>query len=254
MAMAREGGRHLPWDACSNIRDVGGYPVTAGGTTCWGAVLRADNLCRLTPTGQADLVAYGVRTIIDLRTSDELTAAPHPFASLSAHADAPTYLHMPLYGDDNELSEAEIDLVDSMPSMYRLILERSQRRVGAVVRAVAEARDGGVLVHCWLGKDRTGIVIALLLALARVDDETIVHDYALSDVHLQLAYERIMASIPADTAERQRVAMQLTSHPETMAGTLEFLSAAYGGAEGYLRDAGVEADHVMEIRRRLSVE
>ena len=250
MPTARQGERHLPWDACSNIRDVGGYRLAGGATTRWGAVVRADNLCRLTPRGQAALVSYGVRTIIDLRTSAELADAPHPFAGVAELQDAPTYLHLPLYGDD-ELSEAEIDLIGSMPDLYRLILTRAQHRVGAVVRAVAEARDGGVLVHCWLGKDRTGVVVALLLALAGADEETIIQDYALSDTHLSVAYERIMASIPADSPERLRVAAQLTSHPQTMRDTLAFLSTTYGGAEGYLRDAGVEPAHITAIADRL---
>jgi protein-tyrosine phosphatase len=230
---------------------VGGYRLAGGATTRWGAVVRADNLCRLTSTGQADLVAYGVRTIIDLRTRAELAAAPHPFSGALELAEAPTYLHLPLYDDGHDLSEAEIDLIDSMSSMYCLILKRCQRQIGAVVRAVAEAREGGVLVHCWLGKDRTGVIIALLLALAGADDDTIVQDYALSDSHLSLAYERILASIPADTPERQRVIGQLTSHPETMRVTLEYLSSDYGGAEGYLREAGVEPAHIAAVAERL---
>ena len=62
-----QGGRQLVWDACFNVRDIGGYRLRSGGCTRWGRFVRADNLCRLTLTGRAALVNYGVRTVIDLR-------------------------------------------------------------------------------------------------------------------------------------------------------------------------------------------
>src|SRR5207248_11734510 len=73
--------RHLPWDACFNIRDLGGYAAAAGRRTRWRALLRGDNLGWLKPSGRAALIDYGVRTIIDLRHPSEVARAPHPFAA-----------------------------------------------------------------------------------------------------------------------------------------------------------------------------
>jgi protein-tyrosine phosphatase len=73
--------RRLSWDACFNVRDLGGHPIVDGGQTRWRAVVRADTLCRLSETGRAALVDYGVRTVIDLRSARELEAVPHPFAN-----------------------------------------------------------------------------------------------------------------------------------------------------------------------------
>src|SRR5919204_5835932 len=72
--------RHLDWPDCLNVRDLGGLPIADGGVIRWGALVRADDLCRLTPVGQRRLAEAGVRTVIDLRGPSEAAAA-HPFAA-----------------------------------------------------------------------------------------------------------------------------------------------------------------------------
>src|SRR5215212_4777488 len=93
---ADHSARRLYWDACYNVRDLGGYATVDGGHTRWDAFVRADNLSRLTPAGQSALIAYGVRTVIDLRRADELTIDLNPFAPPSGHTCAVTYLNLPL--------------------------------------------------------------------------------------------------------------------------------------------------------------
>src|SRR4051812_19798739 len=88
--------RRLHWDACYNVRDLGGYPTAHGGSTRWGAFVRADNLSRLTPAGQSALIGYGVGTIIDLRRAYELTIDLNPFATPSEATRGVTYLNLPL--------------------------------------------------------------------------------------------------------------------------------------------------------------
>src|SRR5437868_13316841 len=87
--------RYLAWDACYNVRDVGGYPTGDGGRTPWGALVRADNLYRLTEEGQAALRDYGVRTIVDLRLAHELERHPSPFAANGE--GGPRYLNLPIH-------------------------------------------------------------------------------------------------------------------------------------------------------------
>src|SRR5215217_5485841 len=88
--------RLLRWEACYNARDLGGYATADGGQTRWGAFVRADNLSRLTPSGRAALLNYGVRTVIDLRRAAELQINPNPFAEPAAKAPLPMYLNLPL--------------------------------------------------------------------------------------------------------------------------------------------------------------
>ena len=245
-----EAARRLIWDACHNVRDVGGYVTSGGGITRWRALLRADDLCRLTPAGQAELAAYGVRTVIDLRSPSELAAAPHPYADPTGDRDSPAYHPLALFDEDDAAAWSLLEATQNNGEFYCGVLDLFQHRVGAVVRAVAEAPQGGVLVHCFAGKDRTGIVTALLLALADVPRETIAADYALSDSYLQPLYEELMAGVE-DPAERERRAQEYTSLPEAILAILDHLDARYGGVEAYVREAGVSDDQVDRIRRRL---
>src|SRR5689334_3490299 len=95
---AREGSRTaaerlLSWPACLNVRDLGGFPVSGGGVTRQGAFVRMDNPCRLTVEGIHELIDYGVRTLVDLRASYELTIDPSPFAHPARHSDTVRYVH-----------------------------------------------------------------------------------------------------------------------------------------------------------------
>src|SRR5438309_1708403 len=96
MAVTGHSARHLAWPHCLNVRELGGYPIAGGGQVRWRALLRGDNLCRLTPEGCSALVDYGVRTIIDLRSPWELELAPHPFRQSEQSSRWPTYLNLPL--------------------------------------------------------------------------------------------------------------------------------------------------------------
>lgn len=254
--------RHLRWDACYNIRDVGGYPTIDGRQTRWRALVRADNLCRLTPHGQAALVAYGVRTIVDLRSTDELALAPHPFAHLAAPAGPLTYLHLPLLAEGDSVGAAAISDAATLQDMYGVaaatleglyiaILERYGANVAAIVRAVARAPEGAVLVHCHAGKDRTGLVVALLLAVAGVPPPTIAADYAASETYLQPLYHALISQATQTTRAIEKLAQQFTTSPETMRALLSFLDSRHGGVQGYLRAVGVTDQEKEELRCRL---
>jgi protein-tyrosine phosphatase len=243
--------RHLPWDACYNIRDVGGYVTADGGQIRWGALVRADNLCRLSPAGCAALIDHGVRTIIDLRSPSELERAPHPFALVRSEPNTPAYLHLALFDEDDQDGIARINAVGSTKEMYTLMIEQYPARIATIIQAVARASEGGVLVHCFAGKDRTGIIVALLLAIAGADKETIAADYAESDNYLQPLYTEILDSLAHDPPRQRQLAVQLASPPEAMQATLAYLDATYGGPEGYLQAIGVDQQDLQLLRQRL---
>src|SRR6266536_3336110 len=101
--------RRLRCEPCLNIRDVGGYATTDGASIRWRALLRGDNLCRLTPAGCASLLAAGVRTVVDLRHAHEVEAAVHPFGPLGPHASAVRYWHLPLRDPDDAALQAAVE-------------------------------------------------------------------------------------------------------------------------------------------------
>src|SRR3954451_3676825 len=144
--------RRLAWDGCLNVRDVGGYATTDGKATRWRAVLRADNLCQLTPAGCADLRAYGVQTIIDLRSPTELARTPHPFAPQATADASPAYLNLPMLDEQDLEGNAALDAAPTMFELYRAILERYPAQLLTVLAAVADAPPRSVLLHCHAGK------------------------------------------------------------------------------------------------------
>ncbi len=244
--------RRLEWDACYNVRDLGGYAAGDGRRTRWRAVLRGDNLCRLTPAGRAALLDAGVRTIVDLRSPSEVATFPHPFGDSSAR-DLPlpiTYLNLPLLDEADDVGAVALRVAETVREQYVLMLDRYAVRMAAVLEAIASAPQDAVLAHCHAGKDRTGLVAALLLELAGVPRPTIAEDYALSDSYLQPLYAQLLTAAHDDAA-RERLRRLLVSSRETMLSVLSYLDDRYGGPRAYLQAAGVTAGQFAHLRERL---
>jgi len=246
--------RDLIWDGCLNVRDLGGHPTTDGGETRFGSIVRADSVSQLTESGWAALVEHGIRTVIDLRGDHE------------REDDSPRELevdvqHVPfMEANEREWEEigAEIeaaaaaapDIETSTRDVYLIFLERFKANVGASVRAVARAPEGGLVVHCVGGKDRTGLLTAFLLHLAGVSDEDIAADYALSEERLLSRHEGWF--VAAETEEElERLRRIAQTPPGSMLGVFRELERRYGSVEGYLRSAGVEEEDLERARARL---
>lgn len=243
-ASAREATRALAWDACLNVRDLGGITTTDGRRVRRGALIRSDQLCRLTGRGRSALVAHGVRTVIDLRTPAEVEKNPDP----ALHEHGVDYLLIPQQSeqlwkdlDPIALTRAERDAA---------VLDRRSEQIVAMTRAVASAVPGGVLIHCLAGKDRTGIATALLLGLVGVADDHIAADYTLSVANLAGELAAALAAAPNDD-ERARIERSYDARPDTMLATLAHLRTRHGGAEAYLVRGGLSDADIQRIRARL---
>jgi protein tyrosine/serine phosphatase len=235
----------LTWEGCLNVRDVGGYATEDGARIRWRTLLRADNLCGLTQVGRDALVSHGVRTIVDLRGISDPDSGTHPFGPDGSHAGTVGYWHWPIRDPaDLELQQAFL-ATTTLVETYVLNVNRCGPRIAAIARAFAEAPDGGFLVHCHVGKDRTGLVIGLLLALAGVPRETIVADYALSEENLRPLYDARRAAGRDENWDAWR------SAPETMRALLDHLDQAYGGPRAYLAAAGLTDHELARVRARL---
>jgi protein-tyrosine phosphatase len=246
--------RDLVWDGCLNVRDLGGLPTAAGGETRYGAVVRADSVSQLSDAGWRALVGYGIRTVLDLRGDHEREDDPP--------ADLPVeVVHVP-FMEANEAEWEEIgeeleaatatapDVAASTREAYLIFLERFKPNVAAAVRAVANAPEGGVVVHCVGGKDRTGLLSAFLLHLAGVADEEIASDYALSEERLRPRHEAWFEA--ADSEEELERLRRIAQTPAaSMAGVFAELERRYGSVEGFLLDAGVTEEELAAVRARL---
>lgn len=233
--------RHLDWDGCYNARDLGGLPTIHGRTTHWGAVVRADAPDRLTPAGWSALKAHGIRTIIDLRDDGERPAEAPP------HAADLTTVHLPL--EDHTNSEFWQQWRDSglwaTPLYYRAFLDGCPQRCAAVVAAVARARPGGVLVHCGVGRDRTGLIALLLLALVGVAPDDIAADHELSTDRLRPLFAKL-----GERDQGPRIQQLLASNNTTARDAILATLAAVD-VEASLHAAGLDQDDLAAVHARL---
>ena len=230
--------RELSWAGCANVRDLGGVPIEGGGETRSGVFVRADNIGLLTHEGWASLVEHGVERIVDLRWAEEVAEDPPRDVEIEV-------THVSLLGKLDPTMRDVID--DYLPDdvagyraqQYGDFLERYRPEFGRVFAALAEPTEGAVVFHCAAGKDRTGLIAALLLRLAGASVQDAAEDYALSeDGVIRLfgngadSYTMFLLKTPADA----------------MARTLQRL----GDVGTYLRAAGLTDEEIERLRSRLA--
>jgi protein-tyrosine phosphatase len=243
----REWTRLLDWEGGLNARDLGGYVTEDGRQTRWGAVVRSAALGALTEAGRAALADYGVRAIVDLRLPDELDREPNPFAEPGDHGIV--YTNVSILDPGAGFPPDTVTLAEN----YLWSLERFGGLVAAAVAAVAQAPEGGVLIHCAAGKDRTGLVSAMLLGVVGVPDETIADDYALTAELLRPREQEWMENGPGERAEREAMLARFAPTAEVMLEVLRKLTERYGGVEPYLLEAGLSRGDLERLRDRLLV-
>jgi protein-tyrosine phosphatase len=208
-----------------------------------GVVIRSDNVSSLNADGVQAMWEYGVNTVIDLRTETEAANFPSPFA---APDYGPRYLNLPLIDDP---FMARVNDTDGIPQRYRLMIDHRQEAFGQIFSALARI-EGPAVIHCYAGKDRTGLVAAMLLSLAGVDEAAIAADYAETDIHLAGRYAEWLASATPERLASMRD--ELRCEPEWMLGVLEHIDRTWGGVEGYLAAAGMPPAEIEALQTKLA--
>ena len=236
----------MEWPDCRNTRDLGGLP-SVGGLTRSGVLVRSDNLRSLSPAGLEAMVAYGVTTVIDLRSESETTSSPSPFAMPDpfSYPPPPAYRHMPLIDDATMKKLAE---ASDMFDRYLMMLEHRPAAFNAIFTTLAKT-EGTAVFHCFAGKDRTGMVAAMSLALAGVGVDAIAADYAETDSQMATRYEEWLAAAAPEQLQDMRD--DLRCPPERIVAVMEHLDRQWGGAEGYLRSAGMSQADISGLQSKL---
>ena len=173
--------RALSWDGYRNVRDLGGLPtpLSPSGTTLRGRVARGPRREWLTAAGRADALRWGVRTVVDLRNADEHGPWPGDPGVAALAWDGVTVVHAPTEDPGHEEFWAVCEPILDSPEYWRHNVRLLPEHVRRALTAVADA-EPGVLVHCSAGRDRTGMVVALVLAHAGVPPEDVATDWAES--------------------------------------------------------------------------
>jgi protein-tyrosine phosphatase len=238
--------RRIDLEGCLNFRDLGGYPTDEGRRVRWRLVFRSDALHHLTPTAATRLHGeLGITTVIDLRSSAELAGDGR-----GALASVPVrFVHLPLF--DGAVARASgWTAAETLADRYSLLAEFARGPIAEVVGRIADA-DGPVVYHCAAGKDRTGVVSAVLLGLLGVPDDVVVADYVATQEALDAIVERLLANeayqamltaLPPDT---------LHAEAGTMIAFLQGIRARYGSMRAYARAAGLDDRTIERLRTRL---
>ncbi len=251
--------RHIALESLQNLRDLGGYSTTDGRSTRWGRFVRCAGMGGLTEADQETMVAYGIGAVIDLRQQGEIERSPNPFADYSGVA----YHHLDLWGDrvsDFKSSKSSLTQADKLADLYRTGFVRCEGIIGQIMGTLADEGDHASLFHCGAGKDRTGIVAALLLGIAGVPYETIAADYALTERYLPETkrdhanpdpmFIPEQADAKRDPGRQPLPVYMFSCLPKTMLLALAFLDENYGGVEGYVRKIGLTEEQIDRLRSK----
>ncbi len=276
--------RWLPIQGCVNFRDLGGYPNRQGQTVRWRRLYRSDALQDLTPQDAAYATQdLDIGLIVDLRNSDEAQRdgiGPLP-------QQGAKYQHFPLLQERGFPPFTGSDVVERLSSTYLWLLHNSGPRIANAITAIANslnpnhaqeptapdsanpnpnpdpaqeptaatpaaanpnpAQRRAVVFHCSAGKDRTGLLAALILEILDVDPQTITADYLLTNQAVDGILRRIQAMQPNANPTTQSLAAQ----PAAFQAFQNTLRQQYNNAESYLQHHGATPQTLQTLRRNL---
>ena len=243
--------RHVPLEGAQNFRDTGGYETASGASVRWRTLFRTGSLADVTPGDIGTLHELGVELAFDLRTQaerDDLGVAPLAEHGISVR-------HLPLVEELRpSLYPVKAPVRDWTPEDYAVqytwLLEQGRGAIGAVLRALAEERPAAAAYYCTAGRDRAGLVTAVILRTLGVSDDTIAEDYALTDRYLRMSEaqsERVAKTFGTGPPRRGR----FTTPAANMELALRSMDERWPSIEAYLDECEVPAESRRGLREHL---
>jgi protein-tyrosine phosphatase len=228
-----------------NARDMGGMRTSSGVETAFRRFIRSDSPSALNADSIESLIEYSVRTVIDLRSKQEIDRTGNPFRE---HPEI-QFHNIPLItSDPDDLSDPTMKhlVKNRLGDLYIFMLEHSQKSVRKVLEAIIHAPDGAIVFHCMHGKDRTGLIAALLYLLAGVSQHDIIENYASSFDNIRPLVDPLFKITPRHTHHIYR------SDAENMKILLQHMDHTYEGrADPYLVKIGLTEQDVESLRNRM---
>jgi len=243
--------RRLAFEGLQNFRDLGGYPTADGGHTVWGQIFRSDSLHKLTPSDLDAFDRTGVRVVYDLRGDDERATHPNPVDSIQlAVVGQPRDGNRP---NDSIAFSAASDGERLLRDLYLGMLVHSAEQFGQLLNGLVDPQNRPAVFHCHAGKDRTGIVAALLLLALGVDREVILDDYELTRHYRTLDHQQDSLARLLDVGMSPEAAAGVLTAPRwAMRDAIDAMDTEHGGIDAYLTGrAGMSPSALRELRAAL---
>jgi protein-tyrosine phosphatase len=251
MTAALASNRSIELGGVFNFRDLGGYETSSGRSVRWRQLFRADGLDRLTTDDLDVLEPIALRSVIDLRSTPEIERN----GRFPVETYPVAWHHLSIvdttWERDNTLPK-DLGPTEFLVHAYDKMLTEGAPRFVAAFELLAAADALPAVFHCAAGKDRTGLLAALVLGAIGVDSDTIVHDYALTEAAMPRFIEAMKLRYPERVAQMSTVpAGYMAATPEAMELTLRSLIADHGSLRGFVRDIGVTDDVVERLEATL---
>jgi protein-tyrosine phosphatase len=234
--------RLIPLDGAVNFRDLGGYVTEDGLRTRWRVLFRADGLSELTESDLATMRELGIRTVVDLRSGQEVEQS-----RFNVDAHPVTFHHYPFIKalpDPEEFARAP----GFLGTQYTEMLDGAAPQIIGALSALATPDACPAVFHCTAGKDRTGLLSALVLSLLGVPEETVVADYALSGDAMARLRAKLTVKYPDGKTLIADSDALFSADPANMVALFAHLRDRYGTAAGYAEAVGVPSDVVTRLR------
>jgi len=237
--------RLIALEGAVNFRDLGGYRAGEAKRTRWRTLFRADGLGELTEADLEVLRALGIRTVIDLRTGDELERGRF---DVEAHPVA--FHHFPFIEQLPDAEEFE-RRPGLLGTQYLEMIAGAGPQILGALETLARPGALPAVFHCTAGKDRTGVLSAVVLSLLGVDEPTVVGDYALSGEAMLRLRAKLVRKYPESRDTIEGMGEVFSADPAQMEQLLDHVRAQYGSVEAYVSALGAEPDLVEHLRESL---
>lgn len=246
--------RHLALDGCLNLRDLGGYLTTEGWEVRWGCLYRSGELCSLTDTDLDAVSRLGIRVVIDLRNEWERSTRPNrlPPGVELIERRSPSTSNGPERTLEDQIAAGEVPVKDDeyFTSVYIGLLDGLIPEIRLILEMAVDATDRPMLFHCAAGKDRTGIVAAVLLGVLGVPDQAIIEDYERTTTHYAARRLDALAGLLAEhDTSPEKIRHLVEARTPALERALRHLHDRWGGYDGYATTAvGVSTDLLDRLR------
>lgn len=239
--------RQLALEGAFNMRDLGHVSTEDGYEVRNGKLFRADALHKLTPADLELLGKLGIQAIIDLRSENEIASTgPARLTEQGAR-----HIHKPIMGGDPARPDRD-NMPESLGHLYTLMAKHGADRFVDTVETLATIENIPAVFHCAAGKDRTGITAALIYSILKVDRETIIADYVITDANMVRMRAQLMEGQPELANQtREYPESYMRAEDSTIRTFLRELDEEFGSPVEWLLKSGLQKSSIETLRREL---